>query len=301
MKLGSLFSGGGLGDFGFELAGYEIVWQVEIDNYCQKILNLRWPDVPKYKDIKTVKGKNLPTVDVIFGGFPCQPFSVAGKQRGAEDDRYLWPEMFRIIQETQPTWVIIENVPGIIGIALNNVCNDLEAAGYEVMPPIVFPAHALGAPHRRNRIWIVGYSRSEKSRRLSSIKQEEILSLGRTSKMDRNTNSRNGNKRPLREMAKEQNTKPTRICSNVSNSLSKRLQVRNEQRMFRQTYGTSTRSKFSRTFTTAGDFWEIEPRVGRVVNGMPNRMDRLKLLGNGIVIQVAYFIGKTILEFTKLK
>ena len=108
MKLGNLFSGGGLGDFGFMAAGMEIAWQCEIDEYCQKILSLRYPESKKYRDIKTLKGDELEKVDIITGGFPCQPFSVAGRQMGERDNRNLWPEMCRVISETKPTWVICE-------------------------------------------------------------------------------------------------------------------------------------------------------------------------------------------------
>lgn len=158
MRVVSLFSGGGLGDFGFVMAGHEIVAQVEIDPYCQKILALRYPDAKKFTDIKAVKGSDLPECDIITGGFPCQPFSVAGKQKGKDDNRYLWPEMLRVIKECRPRWVVGENVPGIINLALDTVCADLEAEGYEVWP-IVFPSHALGAWHKRDRLWIVGHSR----------------------------------------------------------------------------------------------------------------------------------------------
>jgi DNA (cytosine-5)-methyltransferase 1 len=119
MNLGSLFSGGGLGDFGFQAAGFNIRWQVEIDEYCQKILALRYPESEKFRDIKTLRGVDLEPVDIITGGFPCQPFSVAGKQKGKEDNRYLWPEMLRVIKECRPRWVVGENVPGIINLALD--------------------------------------------------------------------------------------------------------------------------------------------------------------------------------------
>jgi DNA (cytosine-5)-methyltransferase 1 len=157
MKLGSLFSGGGLGDFGFMAAGMEIAWQCEIDEYCQKILALRYPESKKYRDIKTLKGSDLEQVDIITGGFPCQPFSVAGKQMGKTDDRFLWPQMLRIITECKPRWIIGENVAGSVDMAIEDVCIDLGMQGYECWP-VVFPAHALGAYHRRDRVWIIAYS-----------------------------------------------------------------------------------------------------------------------------------------------
>lgn len=161
MRVGSLFSGVGLGDYGLELAGMEIVFQVEIDPFCQKILRLRWPDVPKWIDIKEVATDELPEVDVLAGGFPCQPVSHAGKRRGVDDHRWLWPEMLRIIQGVKPPCVIIENVPGLISMGIETVLTDLEASGYETLPPIVFPAHALGADHKRDRVWIIAYTIGE--------------------------------------------------------------------------------------------------------------------------------------------
>lgn len=159
MRVLSLFSGGGLGDLGLELAGMKIICQVEIDEYCQKILSLRWPEVPKFKDIKTFDGKPWRgAVDLVAGGFPCQPFSFAGKRKGEADDRNLWPEMLRVISEVRPAWVLAENVPGVLGYVESVVLPDLEREGYETLPPLIFPAHALGAQHRRDRVWIVAHS-----------------------------------------------------------------------------------------------------------------------------------------------
>src|SRR3990167_1311796 len=115
MKYGSLFSGAGLGDFGFELAGLECAWQVEIDEYCQKILNLRWPNVPKWKDIKTLNPKELPEVDLITGGFPCQDISQANTNaKGLDGERSgLWKEMYRILVEIRPRFVVVENTAAL--------------------------------------------------------------------------------------------------------------------------------------------------------------------------------------------
>lgn len=159
MKVGSLFSGGGLGDFGFMAAGMEIAWQCEIDKYCQKILALRYPESKKYTDIKTLKGEEIEKVDIITGGFPCQPFSVAGKQIGVTDDRFLWPQMLRIISEVKPNWVIGENVYGFVDMALAEVLSNLDSIGYETTA-IIFSAHSIGAWHNRERCWIIANSDS---------------------------------------------------------------------------------------------------------------------------------------------
>lgn len=158
LTVGSLFAGIGGFDFGLEKAGFEIKWQVELDDKCSDLLKKRFPKAKQYKDVKECGKQNLESVDLICGGFPCQPFSVAGKQDGSEDDRHLWPEMFRIIQELKPRWVIGENVTGIIKMALDDCLFDLESAGYTVQTFII-PACGAEAHHRRDRIWIVAHAK----------------------------------------------------------------------------------------------------------------------------------------------
>ena len=159
----SLFSGIGGIDLAAEWAGFQTVGQCEFADYPTKILEKHWPDVVKWRDIRDVTADSfyertgLRTVDIISGGFPCQPFSVAGKQKGKGDDRYLWPEMLRVIRELGPRWVVGENVPGIIKIAGRTVCEDLERAGYAVAV-FNFEAAAVGAKHRRERVFFVGHS-----------------------------------------------------------------------------------------------------------------------------------------------
>lgn len=157
LTLGSLFAGIGGFDLAAKWAGIDTIWQVEIDPFCQKVLEKHFPNAKRYKDITKIKGGELESVDIISGGFPCQPFSKAGKRKGKTDDRYLWPEMFRIIKDVKPKYVICENVIGIIDMAIEQVLSDLGSANYKT-ECFDIPACGIGAPHRRERIWIITYS-----------------------------------------------------------------------------------------------------------------------------------------------
>ena len=157
----SLFSGIGGIDLAGEWAGFESVGQCEFADYPTKVLEKHWPEVPRWRDIRdvtleSVRSRGIQSIDLISGGFPCQPFSIAGEQRGKEDERYLWPEMFRVIKEVRPTWVLGENVANFVNMALEETCTNLESAGYEVQP-IVIPACSVNAAHQRQRVFIIGH------------------------------------------------------------------------------------------------------------------------------------------------
>jgi DNA (cytosine-5)-methyltransferase 1 len=162
MRFLSLFAGIGGFDLGLERAGMQCAGQCEIDDFCLRVLEKHWPDVPRFKDIRTLTGdlvrERCGRIDLVCGGVPCQPASCAGKRQGAADDRWLWPDFLRVVRAAEPVWVLAENVPGLIGLkphGLDWVCAELEDAGYECLPLLCGAEH-VGAPHRRWRVWIIG-------------------------------------------------------------------------------------------------------------------------------------------------
>lgn len=161
MTHASLFSGIGGFDLAAEWAGWTNAFNCEIDPFCRRVLKYHFPNAEQYEDItKSDFSKWRGRIDVLTGGFPCQPFSLAGKRKGTDDDRYLWPAMLGVIRTVRPRWVVGENVYGIVnwseGVVFDTVCSDLEAEGYEVQPYII-PACGVGAPHRRDRCWFVAH------------------------------------------------------------------------------------------------------------------------------------------------
>ena len=157
MRLLDLFSG--IGGFSYAaeklIGGYETVAFCEMDEFCQKVLKKHWPQVPIFNDVRTIDATRLGRIDIVTGGYPCQPFSQAGRRQGEEDERHLWPEMLRIIKSCQPRYVLAENVAGHVTMGLDQVLTDLEDQGYTTRP-IIVPACAKNAPHRRDRVWIIG-------------------------------------------------------------------------------------------------------------------------------------------------
>ena len=264
-----LFSGIG----GFALAakwnGYRTLAFCDNEPYAQAVLKKHWPDVPCHQDIREVRGELYAGVTLLTGGFPCQPFSVAGKQRGKDDNRYLWPEMLRVIREAKPTWIIGENVAGIVNLALDQVCTDLEAEGYEV-EPIIIPACAVDAPHRRDRVWIVANAISHAERSAHG----EAAGGGQRGREEQSECQRN-----------QVGGNPANSSADVSDTIGQRRCGGDTEGQYAEDAWQSSSGAGYNARRVEG--WLPEPNVGRVAHGIPNRVHRLKGLGNAIVPQVA--------------
>jgi DNA (cytosine-5)-methyltransferase 1 len=279
----SLFSGIGGLDLAAEWAGFTTVGQCEFADYPTKVLEKHWPDVPRWRDIRTLTKESfyertgLRTVDVISGGFPCQPFSTAGKQKGKDDDRYLWPEMLRVIRELCPRCVIGENVPGIIKIAAGQVVADLERTGYHVVV-FNFEAAAVGAWHRRSRVFFTGLANvadTDSGWLHDSIRKEDQPAHSRENDIYEQSG---------RTWGGEQ-SEGTR-ASPDERAVADALRI--------QRTGDARRGEWQEL--ADGRCWAVEPGMGRVANGVPHRVDRLKCLGNAVVPQQAYPIFRALAE-----
>ena len=313
----SLFSGIGGLDLAAEMVGFCTVGQCEWADYPTKVLEKHWPDVPRWRDIRTLTGESfyektgMRTVDVISGGFPCQPFSVAGKRRGKEDDRYLWPEMLRVISELRPDWVVGENVAGIVNMALDQVCSDLENEGYAVQA-FIFPACSVDAPHRRDRCAIVAHYNevrcdlwgSERERVRGDAPRHEIDS---SSEDVAHTESiRLQRERPCREQIsrpRPEKTQPERrydVLSDTDNR-GRSLWRDGELPAVEETAKSWADHRGRAAEYVAGEWWPAEPNVGRVAYGVPHRVDRLKCLGNAVVPQQFYPVFLAIAEMERLE
>ena len=242
----SLFSGIGGLELGLERAGMTTVGQVEIDPYCQRVLAQHWPEVPRHDDVVTApdwwESESRPRVDVVCGGFPCQPFSQAGKQLGTSDDRWMWPAMVDVIRGVRPNYVLVENVAQLVrdGLAFGTVLADLHALGFDAEWSTL-RASDFGAPHPRERVYLLAYAASERGGAHDHVVQS---GAGHS---------------PI-----------------AAGGLS-RLPVHRRRQQ-------------------ASAWLEREPRVARLVDGVPAQVDRLRTLGNAVVPQVAEHIGRLIVD-----
>ena len=305
MRILDLFSGIGGFSLGLERAGMETVAFCEIDPYCRAVLKKHWPEVPIHEDITQLDGTQYRgTVDLICGGYPCQPFSVAGDRKGAEDDRHLWPEYYRLIREIEPGWVIGENVSGHISMGLDQVLSDLENSGYTT-ETFVIPACAVDAPHRRDRVWIIGY-RNDKGQSTGTINAEAsgLQAVGHTSSAGGRSS---GPRKPEFQLGgdvlapggrEEKTNAADRSGENVADSDS----GSGEGELASSINQKKRAQPGKRQVGPCGDGfrqWPTEPDVGRVANGVPRRLDRIRALGNAVVPQIPEIIGRAIMEIER--
>jgi len=386
----------GIGGFSLGLeatGGFDTVAFCEFDDFCCKVLNKHWPNVPIYKDLKEIGNEPeriIQEFDLICGGIPCQPFSLAGKQKGKEDDRHLWPYMYEIVKSKKPTWVIVENVGGFVNVALDDVCLDLETQGYATQSFII-PACSVEAPHKRDRIWILGKlmadtesngedgvlrttesEHDQRDTRMESSSSSDGRSEREVSQDVANANdtgdrtpgrTTDGDRQKTVEGWQEQSQLgSSRSSEDVANSKEledhehdngERTQQDREHRVSQQSGGEGSlggkedvadterlrqqgQRELERPSNTAKDSdgqtgrpndgsqgsagqghtepqlggmadgvsprldghlgFEQEPSIPRVATGIPDRVNRLKTLGNSIVPQIVYNIGLAILE-----
>ncbi len=309
MQVLDLFSGIGGFSLGLERAGFETVAFCEIEPYCQAVLKKHWPDVPIYNDVRKLDGKEFRGVDLVCGGYPCQPFSTAGKQKGSADERHLWPEMFRIIREARPRWVIAENVRGHVRLGFDEVALQLENDGFTVWPFII-PACAVDAPHRRERLWIVGYSGGSTGQRHTGSFLATQEGIGSAGEQNGDLSERfeyagtGSGERPMAATESEQNRRlqssgfqPNVGTSSEDVAYSEKQGLEssgNEKRHESPLTGLEYNGKANRE-----NHWTVEPGICRVVNGFPGRVDRLKALGNAVVPQIPEIIGRAIMQYEK--
>lgn len=332
----SLFSGIGGLDIAAEMAGFRTVGQCEWADYPTKVLEKHWPDVPRWRDIRTLTGGSfyertgLRTVDVVSGGFPCQPFSVAGKRRSKEDDRYLWPEMLRVVQELRPAWVVGENVAGIVNMALDEVLSDLESIGYACQAFII-PACAVDAAHRRDRCAIIAHGdsvrcnlrRHQRERVYRNTTRDETDPGGETVAHTESIGlQREWSGGDQIGGTRSEKTQPERRCDVLSDTDNgSRLVRRDGELPAVEETATSWADHRGRAAEyVAGEWWTAQPGLGRVVDGVPawvdgywlnepdisrittekkNRVDRLKCLGNAVVWRQFYPIFEAIMQQIK--
>ena len=290
LTVGSLFSGIGGLDLGLERAGMRVIWNCEIDPYAVRVLKKHWPDVPNIGNIKEVNWNAIPRPDVLCGGYPCQPFSQAGQRKGEEDPRHLFPWVAEAIRQLRPRYAIMENVSGHLSMGFGTVQGLLAEIGYDSRWDCV-PAAAVGAPHLRDRVFIIATPRPEQRRPMANSDDT-------------------GSRDPLRTgWDAPWNGCPTVSYANLDGQHG--FPKREEEMAVavsdpscvgwigRGKQGTEESENYERKWHRGSPNWSPEPSVGRVAHGIPNRMDRLRGLGNAVVPQVAEHIGRIVMAHAR--
>ena len=293
MNFGSLFSGIGGLDLGLERAGFKCLWQSEIDPYASRVLKKHWPDTPNLGDINDIDWRTVPTVDLVCGGYPCQPFSYAGSRNGTNDPRHLWPRFADCLRVVRPRFALLENVTGHLSLGFGDVQADLASLGYDTQWDCI-PAAAIGAPHLRDRIFVIATRQdgmdtnghSESNGTVNAPTQPWPSTVGDTNDAGNRTPEHDNHANRSTSVKIGQWPKPFDRISGSSQTMA------DTRRKPSQVPIAGRQS--SQPQSQWATWWKTEPSVGRVANGIPNRMDRLKGLGNAVVPQVAEHIGNII-------
>lgn len=267
LTVGSLFSGIGGIDLGLERAGMNVIWQSEIDPFACKVLKKHWPEVPNHGDIKEIKWHEIERPDVICGGYPCQPFSTAGKRRGNQDPRHLWPWVRHAISQLRPGYAIMENVRGHLSMGGTDVLSDLAGIGYDAEWRVISAA-SVGANHKRDRVIIVAYPNDA------------------------------GIRAPRRELDKQtsENSAQWRDSRHELGRCSSEMADTNCGRSKKRVFNDEYIQELAHVGWSIAANWQTEPDVGRVAHGISDRVDRLKGLGNAVVPQVAETVGRLVMK-----
>jgi len=290
LTVGSLFAGIGGFDLGLERAGMQGKWQVEIDSYCWKVLEKHWPHVRRYTDITTVDWSTVEPVDLVCGGFPCQPVSVAGKRKGTADERWFWPEFVRCIGVLRPRYILIENVPGLLtandGLAFAEVLRDVAACGYDAEWDCI-PLSAFGALHQRDRFFLVAYASSV--RRSSSSNIHASHSSGRIQNKERN----------MAQAVEERRLKQSRSVENASTVLADDRQERTKRFFTEPPHKLAAFSwcqNIGRVEDLRGRSDISEPLIRGSADGIPDWVDRVGAIGNSVDPQRIEWIGRQLIR-----
>jgi DNA (cytosine-5)-methyltransferase 1 len=334
LTVGSLFSGIGGIDLGLERAGHRVLWHSEIDKYACRVLKKHWPETPNLGDVKLINWSEVPNVDIIAGGYPCQPFSTAGKRKGKEDPRHLWPYVLDAIRAIRPRYALMENVRGHLTLGFGDVLADLASCGYSAEWQIISAA-SVGAPHRRDRLFFVAYPDGERSHRTevnaTEGRQSALVDSARCGEAVADADDAR-DRAPERDMERERSTRfvfgddslygISGRSSTMADSTGRRLEERepesettedtrlgsyevgtmananserfSQERPEQSSTGTTRKGSHDRGLMEFGAWWKTEPGMGRVAHGVPARVDKLRGLGNAVVPQVAELVGRLI-------